>query len=668
MAGERALASALLIASAVACTPDPPPAPPTATDPLAHLRAFERARRAEAHFLEAPPSDRALGADPYDLAALPDGRVAGILRGRDALVLLDASLEEKARVPLPRSPSAIAVYGGRDRGPFRRGDVLVASDVVPVLAHVRGEERLADIPLEGVVGARDLVVGEDGVIHVVEEHDDRLISLRIRADGTLDRHERAVPRGPIRLARTRDALYVASVTGHAVTVLPLDREGIPGAPSATATIDGPFWAIDAIDTDAGALVVATGVEDHPLDRREGFFGWVDSFVYVWMHAPGSRELARVAALNASELGAVVPKAVLLEGAPLRATIAAYGSPNELRLSWPLGPRAAPAVTAAPALPGTSALVATRAGIVAANPLIDAWVSTGHIAYPADAADRRGDATRLGEALFFTELMAPGHRSEGALSRFTCETCHFEGYVDGRTHHTGRGDVHATTKPLLGLFANRPHFSRALDPDLSAVAENEFRVAGAPSPNDPHFSVDAASVPWLRALRLERASFGPDDLRTALMDFLMTWTHRTNPTATTHRSFTALERAGAVAFRDRCERCHQARAAADQPASRVAFDRWESLVLSDGGPLVWASDAYEKTGVVPYVHELGARVPSLRRLYKKKPYFTSGSAADVRAVLERARFGPDRFAHAGSTEGEALDAATVRALEAFLDLL
>ena len=65
-------------------------------------------------------------------------------------------------------------------------------------------------------------------------------------------------------------------------------------------------------------------------------------------------------------------------------------------------------------------------------------------------------------------MAPSSSSEGAKSRFSCETCHFEGYVDGRTHHTGRGDVRATTKPLVGLFNNRPHFSRALDPDLTTV--------------------------------------------------------------------------------------------------------------------------------------------------------------------------------------------------------
>src|SRR5438874_12603105 len=87
-----------------------------------------------------------------------------------------------------------------------------------------------------------------------------------------------------------------------------------------------------------------------------------------------------------------------------------------------------------------------------------------------------------------------------------------------------------------------------------------------------------------------------------------------------------------------------------------------------GPIVWARDTYEKTGVVPYVHERGARVPSLRRLYKKRPYFTNGSAKDLAAVAARGRWSGAAFTHEGATEGDALDAASVRAVVAFLDLL
>ena len=82
---------------------DPSPAVPAAApSKLDELRAFESARRREARFLEAGPRDRTLGPDPYALADLGEGRLAGILRGDDALVVLDAGLAEIARVWTPR--------------------------------------------------------------------------------------------------------------------------------------------------------------------------------------------------------------------------------------------------------------------------------------------------------------------------------------------------------------------------------------------------------------------------------------------------------------------------------------------------------------------------------------------------------------------------------------
>jgi hypothetical protein len=337
-----------------------------------------------------------------------------------------------------------------------------------------------------------------------------------------------------------------------------------------------------------------------------------------------------------------------------------------------------------------------ARLALADPLLDAWiVAKNDAASDAPpgvlpvASQRTGSARksptgpetspaeaemRLGESLFFTTLMAPYNSSEGALSRFTCETCHFEGYVDGRIHHTGRDDVHAVTKPLLGLFNNRPHFSRALDPDLTAVAFNEFRVAGAKSGHDPWFSVDASSVPWVRLFGQNDATLSPESMRKALMSFLITFQHRPNPAVLGRASFSDLERRGAELFRDRCENCHEARLASDQPASRAPFDRWETLVMAREGAIVWGKDVYEKTGVLPYVHEKGARVPSLRRLYKKHPYFTNGSADSIDDVLRRARFLPTGFQHEVTQDDASrdveysLDVSSRAALASFLALL
>jgi cytochrome c peroxidase len=154
-----------------------------------------------------------------------------------------------------------------------------------------------------------------------------------------------------------------------------------------------------------------------------------------------------------------------------------------------------------------------------------------------------------------------------------------------------------------------------------------------------------------------------------MAFFMDFTHRPNPKVLDAHAFSPVEKHGAEVFARRCESCHEARLSTDEPSTRQPFLRWEALVFSREDPMVWASTAYQKTGVLPYVHELGARPPSLRRLYKKWPYFTNGSAKSVRAVLDRARFQAASFWHDGAPPDAAgLAADEVEALEAFLDLL
>jgi hypothetical protein len=365
---------------------------------------------------------------------------------------------------------------------------------------------------------------------------------------------------------------------------------------------------------------------------------------------------------------------------LEVTVVGYGSDRLLSLTWPAldarqGPLPEPSVTWRAVPPGAAmGELLPDDALVMANPLLDAWVlssPSGTRVQPVDdgLARSRGTASRLGEALFFTTLMAPWDRSDGRLSRFTCETCHWEGYVDGRTHHTGRQDIHATTKPLLGLLSNRPHFSRALDPDMATMVDAEFGVAVAKSEHPPWFSLATRDFPWLEDLSVPDATLPPETLRRSLMAFLMDFTHRPSPATSGRTRLSPLERRGAAVFRDRCESCHEARLVADEPSSRVPFDRWEELVLSPADAIVWAHDGYEKTGVLPYVNERGARVVSLRRLYKKHPYFTNGSAPEVSDVLDRARFTSSAFFHDRAPGGATpLGPEEKTALAAFLDLL
>jgi hypothetical protein len=627
--------------------------------------------------------------------------------------LLDADLRIADRLPAPRSPTGLTVS--------EAGDIFVCGELSPTIARYRADEtglrRTGSIAIGAGRGLRDVTAGPGDRLYAVDERAGRLLTFGgagappVGGEIVAERSETPVCVGPIRVARVGPVVLVDCVVGHAVAILRVDRRGLPTPDGALIRHDGPIWAFDATVVatalaDQDLVIAVGGVEDHPLDRTIGSFGYIDSFLTLYrVPLRGRLQPVRVTATNLSALGVVTPKVIALEAAPdggLRAQVTGYGSDARVTLSWPRSPAidGAPAAAVSPFVPGTTSMVGRADGTsVFADPLLDAWVvsgPTGITAVPVEAGAvgdgrdgrdgrARGDGAlaRLGEALFFTTLMAPWNSADGPSSRFTCETCHFEGYVDGRTHHTGRGDVRATTKPLRGLFNNRPHFSRALDPDLTTMVNNEFRVAGASSGRDPWFDLSVDDFPWLRHLKVDAVAAGgrtrgsgrgtlpAQTLRRALMSFLMDWTHLPNPAVTPGASFTAEQRRGAEVFRDRCEGCHQARLVSDVAASRMPFERWERLVLSEEGPLIWGMAEYRKTGIVPYVHDQGARVPSLRRLYKKVPYFTNGSAHDLAEVAARARFGDGAFVHDGAPADappRALTIVDAAHLRAFLDLL
>jgi hypothetical protein len=671
-------------------------------DPLASLRAFEEARRSAADFAKIPASDKAMGSDPYAIRAAPGRRAfVSILRGADALVGLDASLREIARLPAPASPSGLAVSASGD--PFV---IFVTGELDPKVARYmwQGEalKRAGEIQLAGVKALRDVATGPEGVLYLVEEHGGRIITLLPErpggAEGALSFDPAGSPQktsfervdaeacaGAFRVARAGDFVIVDCLIDHELLIRRVNDRGLPlREGEVRIRHDGPILSFDAAARGDDLVIAAGGVEDRPLDRAEGSFGYIDSFVFLYEVSPGrAAPVKRLAEVNVSELGVVNPKALRLDlsKSEARVRVSGYGGDKLATLEWKGDPGGALTTKVIDLPPGTTSMAAGAAGdgsLALASPLLDAWVMVdkngNSTVVKATGGSEANQDVKLGEALFFTSLMAPWNKTEGRLSRFTCETCHFEGYVDGRTHHTGRGDIRATTKPLLGLFNNRPHFSRALDPDLSAVAHNEFRAAGAKSGRDPWFSINPGDYPWLQAMGAAKGDpIGPEALRKSLMAFLMAFSHRPNPAAAGRASFSPLERRGAEVFRARCEGCHSARLAADDPRSSVPFDRWEALIFAREGPIVWARSEYKQTGVTPYVHEKGARVPSLRRLYKKRPYLTNGSARTLADVLSMARFkGEDFwFYHASAPEDAKLSALTAderEALLAFLDLL
>ena len=644
---------------------------------LATLRREEAELRAHTDFATLPPSSRSLGPNPYALRGMAGtpGYV-GILRGDSRVVLLDGQLEVVSSLATAPSPSALATVSG--------GHVFVAGPLAAALERFRvvgGElEPNGALALPGGTVARALVA-DDRALILADFVGDRLLSLPLRAalavpPGKASPRVTSSCQGPFRLALTAHYVAVDCLFEHAVLVLARDGTGEPGREVARIVHDGPLWSMALLEQKDELLIGAGGVEDHPLDRRDRAFGYVDSYLYLYALEQGGT-LVRREALNLGDFGVITPKSLALEerdGAPVL-TAFGYGSAGALELR----PGASP--TFLRSVPGCSDVVVRGERRVCANPLLDAWVDLPRGGepqlhpVPRAAAGDPPSGDRLGEALFFTALMAPDAASTGRLSRFTCETCHFEGATDGRVHNSGRGEIRVSTRPLFGLFNDAPHFSRAHDRDLTSVCHNEFAVANRGNPVDPWFSLATARFPWLAALGVRASQVAPFELRRALLGFLARFSDEENPFVmqrSAPRRFTSDERRGADAFRNRCASCHAARLIANDPASLVPFERWEELILSSPTPIVWARGDYEKTGVLPYVDPEGTRIPSLRRLYLKRPYFTNGSAPSLGQVLDRSRFDDHSFFHAEPSPAQAslheLPRAERSELLAFLRLL
>jgi len=651
------------------------------SDARERLEQFEASRRRATDFARLPPANRSHGADPHALAQLDAQHVLGVLRGASALVLLDPLLHEQQRIDVPGSAIDVTVS--------ESGEVWVAGEASRTLLrfHFDGQRLRPSGSLEvpGIIGVRALVAGPRGVVYALDVHDGKLLTLDPSSASPL-REARRIGHGPLSLRRVGALLVVNLLLDHSLIVYRLSDSGSVLEERARVQHDGPIWGFDAaLLADGQLLLAAAGVENHPLDRSDGSFGYIDSFVFCYL-LPKSGAIRALWQKNVSELGVVTPKAPLLsvEGSHARLFVSGYGSDRALQLDFEALSQAEPRVQSEPFYPGSAAALRQPSGEIAfADPLLDAWLlrkAAGARDEPADflpvTAERAPLATteeRLGEALFFTTLMAPSNTSEGAQSRFSCETCHFEGYVDGRVHYTGRDDVHVATKPLRGLFNNRPHFSRALDADLATVSHHEFRVAGKGSGTDPWFEIQSQHYPWLERLGVHDETLAPEALRRALIAFLMRFSHTPNPSVTGRDRFSAEEQRGAVLFRDHCSSCHAARLQSDVADSALSFEAWPSAIFSPEGPIVWASAEYQKTGVTPYVHESGTRVPSLRRAATKWPHFTNGSADTLLEVVRRARFDQKRFFHDGAPPEtlRSLTAFTPREaseLTAFLELL
>lgn len=593
------------------------------------------------------PWSEVSGPNPHAILAWGEGFV-GLLRGTSSLVHLDTKGHELSRIPVVDGAVSMS----------RHGDELhvvgEGSNEIVVVAFEHEEPVVTRrVTVDNARSLRAVVARpDDAGWYVADRHRGRI--LQVDATGRVDAEASCA--GALDVQR-HDAWLIANcMLEHRVQVFSASNfEAL-----AAVRHDGPVWAVAPRTVDDTLEIALGGVEDHPLDRSDGSFGYIDSFVFRVRLEDGT--LQRLDTVNVGAHGVVTPKALAWRDDGLWVTGA--GGDTLVRVDFTGDAQ----VESWPAPAGLGEFAWQGEVLLAANALLDGWVrfdaDRSWSLVSVDGPDTRSSEVRLGEALVFTTLMAPQASAQGRGSRFTCETCHFEGTVDGRVHFTGRGEVYATTKTLRGLVGNQPHFSRALDRSTTDMIHNEFRVANANTPQDPWFELEADAVPWLGALT-ETAHFEPAALRGAVLEFLAAFTPEPNPATFGRSAFTVQERLGATRFETLCESCHQARTVADDPETRLPRADWEKAVF-EGGRVLWASDDRYRTGVQPYVHEDGPRVPSLRRLWVKRPYLTQGSAPDIEAVLAATR--PDVDAVHGGGEGTALTEDDQQALVAFLELL
>lgn len=644
------------------------------------------------------------GSDPFRILAVNGGYLV-LLRGASQIVVLDGSLREKHRLNAPRAPrswtmtdSTRLVLGGEFDSRLRVYAIGPETDALSL-------REVAAVEIPGVLGVSDVAFdAATRSLILADPWGEALLEVpcaELLEGGSVQAESRSV-RHPRDVVIREGVRAWTECQGRALIVA-------SGRDTARIVHDGPIWSFDLEQSGDTTWVVAGGIEDHPLDRRSGEFGYVDSYLFVYRVAgvetgvdigvdarvdPGvvtgagfRWEATCLASLNLSEAGVITPKRVRWGARSRTIEVAGFGGERWVRCRFDPSTPELRIDSSFVVPPGVSDFIDEgEAGLLWVDPLLDrvvrrSWDGMEAAAWVADTGSGSHDPEtrlfRLGEVLFHSELLAPHNHTRGLRSRFSCEACHFEGGIDGRTHYTGRAAIHATSKPVRGLLHNIPLFSRAGDPVLAAMVMAEFRVANQDRAD--RFVLDPEDHPWLRTLGFEEA-LEPSDQRRALLEFLALWQPKPQPRRLERLDRLARQGQGAGSlrpaggglpsdaerglsvFRDRCAHCHQpirtTRTDLDLEARdlAVAFDAWNGWLLDPATDLIWGMDGLCSTGVEPYVSRAGARVPSLRRVAWKFPYFTNGSAESLAEVLRAFRYrGLEAWHGAGPTTPVPADA-------------
>jgi len=288
------------------------------------------------------PSD-SFGSDPFKIFHLRDkGQFLIMLRNRSELLLADQSLKLLDRKTTPRSPTGWTLARishqptaagahlpkstalGSDKGlgvlsstpapfvshaPCNSGHLralasrpdencgLAEKVFLFVAGELSGEIQLYEIRngsleprgkihLHGIGSIRDLIyVPSSQSLFLLDDFDRRLHQLVLAPNWSkqvkLDFKRKTFPlgAGPIQIRYQDDHLLINLLLEHSLWIIPLVQGSPDFSLSSRITHDGPIWDFDAVAWKDSLMIAAGGVENRPLNRLGGEFGYIDSYLF-----------------------------------------------------------------------------------------------------------------------------------------------------------------------------------------------------------------------------------------------------------------------------------------------------------------------------------------------------------------------------------------------------
>ena len=264
----------------------------------------------------------AFGSDPFSVISVPQtNQTLVLLRNSSEVLLLDSALAEASRKATPHSPTGWTLVDGRFL--FITGELSNRIALYKVGAEELVHE--SDFLLKGSSdGVRDITyVPSLESLFLIDSPGRKLIQITLspdwrQGDTTFHTKEFPIGAGALQLRFAHGFLFLNMLLEHRIDIVPMTPNGPDFTKQRRIVHNGPIWNFDTTRREETLLIAAVGVEDRPLDRTQGEFGYVDSYLFLYgiplassgRFDPMSPERPRLfTAWNLSRQNIVTPKSV-----------------------------------------------------------------------------------------------------------------------------------------------------------------------------------------------------------------------------------------------------------------------------------------------------------------------------------------------------------------------